>query len=338
MPTKTRAAVVWFAGLLALGPSGLAAPRAGAPEPAIYGHVVRIGWVVRDLDDTVAAWRNIGLTDVSPPAAETVHLVYRGHQVDARVRRATARFANARVDWVQPLGGGSPYAEFLHRHGDGVHHVTYRVADAAAMDAEVTRFRSRGVQVLASGTWQNRPGQFVDLATAAKGGVVVELASGTPGDDEAQGPPNADPFGKVVQYAFVVRDLHAVSDYYDSIGLGPLAIERNVSLNREYRGHPAGFEMLLGWGRTADVVFEWIQSTIGPNVYEEYLAQHGEGLHHLGFNVMDMDATIARLTSRGLSVTMSGGWNVNGYEGRFAYLDTERHGGVTIELLWNKPR
>jgi methylmalonyl-CoA/ethylmalonyl-CoA epimerase len=136
----------------------------------------------------------------------------------------------------------------------------------------------------------------------------------------------------------VVRDVHEVSAFYERIGLGALPIERNVSLNRVYRGNPGAFEMLLGWGRKGDVVFEWIQSMVGPNVYEEYLRQHGEGLHHLAFNVVDMDGTIAKLQSRGLGVTMSGGWNVNGYEGRFAYLDAEKHGGVTIELLWNKPR
>ena len=40
----------------------------------------------------------------------------------------------------------------------------------------------------------------------------------------------------------------------------------------------------------------------------------------------------------GLGVTMSDGWNVNGYEGRCSYFDTKTHYGVTIELLWNKPR
>jgi hypothetical protein len=33
------------------------------------------------------------------------------------------------------------------------------------------------------------------------------------------------------------------------------------------------------------------------------------------------------------AASQDGGWDVNGYEGRFAYMDTEKHGGVTIELL-----
>lgn len=154
----------------------------------------------------------------------------------------------------------------------------------------------------------------------------------------AQTSANEDPFERITQYAFVVHDVHKVSAYYERIGLGALPIERNVSLDRVYRGKPGAFEMLLGWGRKTDVVFEWIQSASGPNVYEEQLTAHGEGFHHLGFNVTDMDATIAKLRSRGLDVTMSGGWNTNGHEGRFAYLDADKHGGVTVELLWNKPR
>ena len=44
-----------------------------------------------------------------------------------------------------------------------------------------------------------------------------------------------------------------------------------------------------------------------------------------------MDAALATLHARGLAVTMSGGWDVNGHQGRFAYLDAEKQGGVAIE-------
>jgi len=178
------------------------------------------------------------------------------------------------------------------------------------------------------------------MNTAAEGGGMTVALEYDP--DQARGAAaaaaNEDPFRRITQYAFVVRDVHKVSAYSERIGLGALPIERNVSLDRVYRGRPGVFEMLLGWGRQGDVVFEWIQSTVGPNVYDEHLQQRGEGFHHLGFNVADMDAAVAKLRSRGLEVTMSGGWNVNGHEGRFAYLDADKHGGVAIELLWNKPR
>jgi hypothetical protein len=51
-----------------------------------------------------------------------------------------------------------------------------------------------------------------------------------------------------------------------------------------------------------------------------------------------MDAAIAALEKLGAPIVQSGGWGEKGRpgSGRFAYADTSAHGGVTIELLWNK--
>jgi catechol 2,3-dioxygenase-like lactoylglutathione lyase family enzyme len=314
-----------------------------ARDPTIYTHVSHLGWVVRDVDATAAAWRALGVTDIRDGGVQELPGVsYRGKTVTARVKRAFARFNNGTIEWMQPLNDGTPYADFLARHGEGVQHVAFSVPTDARMTEELARYQALGVRVLQSGTWTSSAGtaRFADLDTAVQGGGMTLALEYDPDVARNSVPASAndDPFTRITQYAFVVRDVHKVSAFYERIGLGALPIERNVSLNRIYRGSPGTFEMLLGWGRKGDVVFEWIQSMIGPNVYEEYLQQHGEGLHHLAFNVTDMDAAIAKLHARGLGVTMSGSWNVNGSEGRFAYLDAEQHGGVTIELLWNKPR
>jgi methylmalonyl-CoA/ethylmalonyl-CoA epimerase len=314
-----------------------------ARDPTIYTHVSHLGWVVRDVDATVAAWRTLGVTDIHD-AGDLVFqgVAYRGKTVTVRLKKAFARFKNASIEWIQPLNEGTAYADFLALHGEGVQHVAFSVPTDTRLTEELAQYRALGVGVLQGGTWAGRAGtgRFAHLDTAKEGGGMTLALEYDP--DEARDPTpasaNEDPFTRITQYAFVVRDVHKVSAFYERIGLGALPIERNISLDRVYRGSPGAFEMLLGWGRKTDLVFEWIQSMVGPNVYEEYLQQHSGGLHHLGFNVTDMDAAIAKLRSRGLGVTMSGGWNVNGYEGRFAYLDADKHGGVTIELLWNKPR
>lgn len=314
-----------------------------ARDPTIYTHVSHLGWVVRDVDATAAAWRALGVTDIRDGGVqEFPGVTYRGKTVTARVKKVFARFNNGTIEWIQPLNEGTAYADFLARHGEGVQHVAFSVPTDARMTEELARYHALGVGVLQGGTWTGSAGtgRFAHLDTASEGGGMTLALEYNP--DDARGPAqasaNEDPFTRITQYAFVVRDVHKVSAFYERIGLGALPAERNISLDRVYRGSPGVFEMLLGWGRKSDVVFEWIQSMVGPNVYEEHLQQHGEGFHHLGFNVTDMDAAIATLRSRGLGVTMSGGWNVNGHEGRFAYLDADKHGGVTIELLWNKPR
>ena len=50
--------------------------------------------------------------------------------------------------------------------------------------------------------------------------------------------------------------------------------------------------MWLGWIRTGDSPFEWVQQITGSDVYVEYGKKHGEGFDHLGVIVTDMDEAI----------------------------------------------
>lgn len=334
------AAAVALAWLAAFPAASGAGRRADLAPLTIYRHVSHLGWVVRDVEATSAAWRALGVRDITDLGVQEIPVVHRGREVTARVKKARARFENGAVEWIQPLGDGTAYAGFLARHGEGVHHVAFTAESAAQFEGEIARYRALGVGVVqrtAPGGPSGAAG-WAYLDTAAEGGgMTVALEHGA-APLPAAGAANDEPFTRITQYAFVVRDLRKVSAYYDRIGLGPLPFDLNVSLDRVYRDRPGVFQMLLGWGRWADVVFEWIQPTVGPSTYDEHLERHGEGFHHLGFNVADMDAALARLRARGLAVTMSGGWDSGGHAGRFAYLDAERHGGVAVELLWNKPR
>jgi hypothetical protein len=298
---------------------------------------------VRNLDATVASWRALGVTNTTAAEAHEAQVTYRGHPSTVRFRKASARLGTHTISWLQPLDAHDVFTDFLDQHGEGVHHIGFAAPSLADFERELGSFKQERVAFVEEGSSPGKQGaaRFVYLDTASRGGgIVVELEfnpDAAPSTVPAAGT-NDDPFNSISQYAFVVRDVKAVSDYWASLGLGGLSIERNVSLDRVYRGQPGRFEMLLGWGRNGDVPFEWIQPLIGPNVYEEYLRDHGEGFHHIGLNVSDMDGTLAKLQQRGLRVTMSGAWDVRGSQGRFAYLDSERYGGVTIELLWNKPR
>jgi catechol 2,3-dioxygenase-like lactoylglutathione lyase family enzyme len=316
-------------------------PAPLARDKAIYGHVSHVGWVVKDVDAISRAWRAFGVTDIHDDGVREAQSTYRGQPNTVRLRRVTARMGTHAIHWIQPLGGSNPLTEFLEAHGEGVHHIAFDVQSAARLDDEVKALSAAGAPVIQEGSVPTPagPARFAYLDTASRGGgVAMELQYRPNAAAEPSSGRNEDPFNRITQFAFVVRDIEAVNAYWSRLGLGGMSVDRNVSLNRVYRGRPGQFEMFLGFNRSGDVPFEWIQPLVGPSVYEEYVAAHHEGLHHLGFNVVDLDAAVARLEAAGLRVTMSGGWDTKGYQGRFAYLDAERFGGVTIELLWNKPR
>jgi catechol 2,3-dioxygenase-like lactoylglutathione lyase family enzyme len=308
----------------------------------IYGHVAHAGWVVKDLDRVVNCWEKLGIHDIERHGfVRAPEVTYRGKRVVARLKTAVSRVGGAEIDWIQPVAGESAYADFLRDHGEGIHHLAFRVSSQSQYEDQVQFFASNGVGQVETGNWtgKNGTGRFVYLDTAPRGGgITFELIyeSGETGAGKVSRR-NDYPFTQIVQYAFVVRDLSKVNEFYKGLGFGDMGSERFIGLDRRYNGAPSNYEMDLGWWKWGDVPFEWIQSRVAPNVYDDYLKAHGEGLHHLAVNVDDLDKAEAIFLSKGVGVAQSGAWDIRGSRGRFAYIEPEGCGGVTIELLWNEP-
>jgi len=314
-----------------------------AVDLSIYGRVVQVGWVVKDLDRVVDYWEKLGLKNVQRTGArEFADITYRGKKGPLSVKTAYGRIGDVQIEWIQPLKGRGVYDKFLRKHGDGVHHLSFAVTSPEQLDEQIRYFKARGVSVIEQGSWEGPKGKgrYAYLDTAAKGGgLTLELLynpNAPPAGTRVQSE-NEYPFNTLVQYAIVLRDVKKVAAFYERLGFGGMPVDHNISIDRNYRGQPGKFEMYLGWWRWGDVTFEWIQPLVGPSVYHEFLAARGEGFHHLAFEVTDMDQAIELLKARGAPPSQSGGWDSPGGKGRFAYLDAETHGGVSIELLWNQP-
>ncbi|HET8550836.1 MAG TPA: VOC family protein [Bryobacteraceae bacterium] len=306
----------------------LAAAPALAQLPDFYKSVDRIVWVVDDLDRTVAAWKKTGMLVIADFGTMETEDTLRGQPIKARFRWAVGRFPNVTADFVQPLDGGSAYSEYLKKHGAGVFALIHRVPNAAALNAEVARMEKLGVGVL-----QRQGDAYVMLDTEPGGKYVLGLLNDEP--PPAPAPlPSARP---VTQYAFAVRDLDAVSKYWSALGWPVMSTNDFTGPDRMYRGNPGRFTMRLGWQRHGKVPYEWILSTRGPNVYEDHLAKHGEGFHHLAFNVEDMDEATKKWESWGFAASQSGAWGERGKpgSGRYAYHDLHTAAGIDVELLWN---
>ena len=140
-----------------------------------------------------------------------------------------------------------------------------------------------------------------------------------------------------VQYAFAIRDPEPVSEFWKKIGLPELEISYPVLGEPKYYGQPADHEMIQGWQRHGTITYEWCIPAKPPIVYEDHIRKHGEGIHHLGYSVNDMDKVLEDYTSRGFVVSMGGTWGEKGTagSGRYEYIDLEEAGGLTMELLWS---
>jgi catechol 2,3-dioxygenase-like lactoylglutathione lyase family enzyme len=141
--------------------------------------------------------------------------------------------------------------------------------------------------------------------------------------------------GSVVQVGIVVRDVEAtLRAWAERFDFGPARIidwppeGMDLARTATYQGQPGRFRMRLAFIETGSVQIEFIQPLEGDNIYAEFLAEHGEGIHHLLFEVDDPQAVAQGL---GVKILQSGGSTLHP-GALWAYLDTQELLGAIIEL------
>ena len=133
----------------------------------------------------------------------------------------------------------------------------------------------------------------------------------------------------VSQIGVVVKDLDRVASFLEShFGLGPFRVQELEAPNVWDRGQEKHIKARLGFAMMGQVELELIHIVEGDSVHLEFLREHGEGIHHLGFRIEDFEAKLQQAKAMGFEVLQTGPF------GRFyAYLDTRRQGGLIFELI-----
>ena len=151
-------------------------------EP-VFTDVLQVSVVVRDLEAAMRTYVDeygIGPWDVYEFNPDTVRGMHeRGEPVDSSWRLALAQVGRVQWELVEPLDQRSTYARFLAEKGEGVHHVGLAVADYGDAIAELERKRR---DVVFGGEYNGVT--FAYLGTEGDLGVVTEIFSGPPGDDQ----------------------------------------------------------------------------------------------------------------------------------------------------------
>ncbi len=314
-------------------------PIAFAQLPDFYKRVDRITWVVDDVDRVAQGWKTVGFDDIQP--AQTITLdrtELHGKPARSTVKVAAGRIGRVQIRWIQPVEGRNAYSEFLARHGSGVFSLVHRVPSRESLDAAIQRLAVLGVGVLERGSVASPFGTvsyaYMDTGKEGKYSLGLFFAEGSTGLTAAA--PSSSKL-RLSQYAFVARDLRAVSAYWNRLGFPEMSFTHSPLSDLVYHGRTGQFDQELGWQRHGEIVYEWIMPLKGPTAYLDHIKIHGEGFHHLAFDVDDIDQAAARLVSLGYPLVQSGAWGEKGKagSGRFAYNDTESIGGAMVELLWS---
>lgn len=140
---------------------------------------------------------------------------------------------------------------------------------------------------------------------------------------------------KVVQVAIVVRDIEATARLWAELldmPMPPISTTRQGNEVKEiYRGKPTEGQTKLTFFNLGQVVIELMQPINEGTSWKEFLDTKGEGVQHLGFQVVDPVKTSEALEKAGYPVIHRGRYDSD--NGTYIYHDTQDALGVIVELL-----
>ena len=141
------------------------------------------------------------------------------------------------------------------------------------------------------------------------------------------------PFGSVVQYAYVVEDLdRAIADFVDRLRIGPWSLrERFQPSEGRYRGEPTTATFSLARAFSGHVMIELIQQhDDAPSVFHEGDGPRRYGFHHWAVMTRRFDEDVARYRALGYEEAFSDRLPSGS---RIVYVDSTRDLPGMIELV-----
>lgn len=311
-----------------------------AEVPGHFKHVDQVLWVNNDLNNTMAHWKNLGFNQIID--LDTVNAVLNKTGNTVMLKIAKANLGGANITWIQPLGGGSVFDEFLSAYGNGAMSLVYRMDSEKALQDELKRLADLGLEVKEKISIETTGGNmnYILMDTWAQGKFYLGYTWTDESSKLVKELISANLHNmQLNQYAFAIRNesVRSVSDFWHNIGFPEFEMNQPELGNKHYFGHEVDHGLMQGWQRHGDIAFEWCIPLSTPIVYDDHIKKHGEGIHHLAYAVTDMDKVLNDYKAKGYIVSMGGTWGEEGKpgSGRYEYIDLEDAGGVTMELLWS---
>ena len=137
------------------------------------------------------------------------------------------------------------------------------------------------------------------------------------------------------QIGIVVKNIDETVAFYEkAFGFGPYEIKYVEYSDATYYGKVAGYRGKRAFFHLGPIEIELIELVDGKTIHEDFLKEHGEGLNHIGFKVEDLKRSRENASKAGFQIIQD---FMRPDGSGFAYLDTDKTGGVIFELIKYPP-
>jgi catechol 2,3-dioxygenase-like lactoylglutathione lyase family enzyme len=135
----------------------------------------------------------------------------------------------------------------------------------------------------------------------------------------------------IVQVGLVVRDIErSAARYAEIFNLDVPQIEV-LDDDATYKGQFIRVKSKITWFDMGAIQVELFEPLGSPSTWQDFLDQHGEGIHHIAFPVLDTDAAAASFAEYGYEIVQQGMFTDQ--NGKYTYLNTDKDLGVILELM-----
>ena len=286
-----------------------------SPSQLTNARLCDIGIVAADMEKTIDRLEALGIGPFLAPKPDPAvqGMYFRGELLKGDFRATVAYPGDANIEVFEIHTKPSPWEALITARGEGIHHLGFHIDD---VDKEANRLTARGAEVVLACMGRGKmEAAYVDLKV---GNIVIEIMS----YPRPEQPSPADmTFAKPWDVAVLVKDLDKAMARMETLGIGEVVKGGGPPEGAEglfYRGKllESGFKARLI--RVGNMNMEFIQPDNKPNPWSEFLKTKGEGFHHVGFYVKDVEGAVKRLTSLGAEVPFYG--KIHGKVGA-AYVD-----------------
>lgn len=131
----------------------------------------------------------------------------------------------------------------------------------------------------------------------------------------------------------VVKDIEKATAHYQSLGIGPFQGAPVKTAELKYYGQtvpPDYFKRNELMGKMGAINLQLCQPISEDSPWQKFLESKGEGAHHLGFFVDDVEKETANFKAAGFAVILASKFEGGGGA---AYIDISKTGDFYIELI-----
>ncbi len=140
-------------------------------------------------------------------------------------------------------------------------------------------------------------------------------------------------FGDIDQIGIVVDDLERIKSNMRRL-FGAEARDSGITKHPGaiYRGEPVTTGVHILFYDMFNIELEFLMPTEGRSIWQDWVDEHGSGLHHIRFNVASHDEAVKYMEDHGVKVYQQAD-SMRGGGIKFAYFDTFDEVGFCIETL-----